>query len=123
MLMKEAYLSLDEWVCGEVASASPVPLLIYNWPGVSNGMDVNSDMLDVLGEHPNIVGIKLTCGSIAKVARVAAKFDPSEFNTYSGQSDWLVPALAAGAAGSITGMANFYPKVRSVCLLPFPGTS
>jgi len=94
----------------EVASASPVPLIIYNWPGVANGIDVNSDMLDVLGEHPNIVAIKLTCGAIAKVARVAAKFDPSEFVTLAGQSDWLVPALAAGAGGAITGLANFYPK-------------
>ncbi|KAH8894574.1 dihydrodipicolinate synthetase [Thozetella sp. PMI_491] len=94
----------------EVADASPVPLLIYNFPGVVAGLDVNSDMLSTLGAHPNIVGVKLTCGGIAKVARVRAQFQPEEFCALAGQSDWLVPAMAVGSTGTITGVANLYPK-------------
>ncbi|THY10704.1 dihydrodipicolinate synthetase [Aureobasidium pullulans] len=94
----------------ELADASPIPVLIYNFPGVVAGLDVNSDMLSKLGAHPNIVGVKLTCGGIAKVARVRAQFSPSEFCTLAGQSDWLVPALAVGSTGTITGVANLYPK-------------
>lgn len=93
----------------EIADKSPVPIIIYNWPGVTNGIEINSDIVDVLGKHPNIVGIKFTCGGIAKVARVADHFKPSEFAAMAGQSDWLVPALSSGAIGAITGMANFYP--------------
>ncbi|KAK7722562.1 hypothetical protein SLS64_001099 [Diaporthe eres] len=95
----------------ELAGASPVPVLIYNFPGVVAGLDVNSDMLERLGRHPNIVGVKLTCGGIAKVARVRASYDPSEFCALAGQSDWLVPALSVGSTGVITGVANLYPKV------------
>ncbi|TDZ29051.1 putative 4-hydroxy-2-oxoglutarate aldolase [Colletotrichum spinosum] len=94
----------------ELADASPVPVIIYNFPGVVAGLDVNSDMLSRLGKHPNIVGVKLTCGGIAKVARVRAEFEPSQFFALAGQSDWLVPALSVGSTGTITGVANLYPK-------------
>ena len=99
----------------QVASESPIHEVIYNYPGVVEGLDVNSEMLDVLGEHENIVGVKLTCGGIAKVARIAAKFGNmgDSFKALAGQSDWLVPALSVGGAGCITGLANLYPKVSS----------
>lgn len=95
----------------ELADASPVPVVIYNFPGVVAGLDVNSEMLSTLGRHPNIVGVKLTCGGIAKVARVAAEFRPEQFCALAGQSDWLVPAMSVGSTGAITGVANLYPRV------------
>ncbi|RAO71755.1 uncharacterized protein BHQ10_007767 [Talaromyces amestolkiae] len=106
----------------EVASASPIPIVIYNFPGVVSGLNVNSEMLQILGDHPNIVAVKLTCGTIASVARTAAKFGPGldlkdnkyagqpQFVALAGQSDWLVPALSVGGTGCVTGMANLYPK-------------
>lgn len=94
----------------ELADASPLPVAIYNFPGVVAGLDVNSEMLEILGQHPNIVGVKLTCGGIAKVARVKARFAPEEFSALAGQSDWLTPALAVGGTGVVTGVANLFPK-------------
>lgn len=110
----------------EVASASPIPIVIYNFPGVASGLNVNSEMLQILGDHPNIVAVKLTCGTIASVARTAAKFGPGldlkdnkyagqpQFVALAGQSDWLVPALSVGGTGCVTGMANLYPRVSTV---------
>lgn len=101
----------------EVASASPIPVMIYNFPGVAAGLNVTSEMLETLGEHPNIVAVKLTCGTIASVARSVAKFgraiDNPKFVALAGQSDWLVPCLSVGGAGSVTGLANLYPKVTN----------
>lgn len=77
-------------------------------------------MLSTLGKHPNIVGIKLTCGGIAKVARVKAEFEPEQFCALAGQSDWLVPAMAVGGTGVITGVANLFPKVSSPVSLRRP---
>ncbi|KAJ5832390.1 hypothetical protein N7474_000701 [Penicillium riverlandense] len=99
----------------EVATASPIPLIIYNFPGVAAGLNVNSEMLETLGEHPNIAAVKLTCGSIASVARTTAKFGRAldgspEFVALAGQSEWLVPCLSVGGAGCITGVGNLYPK-------------
>lgn len=86
-------------------------MLIYNFPGVAAGLDVNSEMLETLGAHPNIVGVKLTCGGIAKVARVRSVFEPEQFCALAGQSDWLLPAVSVGGTGTITGLANVYPRV------------
>lgn len=97
----------------ELADASPIPVVIYNFPTVAAGLDCNSDVLSQLGRHPNIVGVKLTCGGIAKVARIAAEFSPSEFSAVAGQSDWLIPAMAVGGTGAVTGVGNIYPKVCS----------
>ena len=96
----------------ELADASPIPIIIYNFPGVVSGLDVNSEMLDTLGKHPNIPAVKLTCGGIAKVARISAAFKTSVFCALAGQSDWLIPAMSIGGTGCITGVANLYPKVR-----------
>jgi 4-hydroxy-2-oxoglutarate aldolase len=97
----------------ELADSSPIPVLIYNFPGVSSGLDCNSEILEKLGHHPNIVGVKLTCGGIAKVARVRSRFEPETFCALAGQSDWLLPAISCGGTGTITGLANIYPRVST----------
>lgn len=94
-----------------MADASPIPILIYSWPLVTSGIEINSDILSALGKHPNIAGTKLTCGGIAKVARVAAEFNPSDFCALAGHSEWLVPALSIGGTGCISGFANLCPRV------------
>lgn len=43
----------------EVADASPIPVVIYNFPGVAAGLNVDSTMLDRLAKHKNIVGVKV----------------------------------------------------------------
>ncbi|KAL6862082.1 hypothetical protein J3F83DRAFT_762783 [Trichoderma novae-zelandiae] len=101
----------------EAASASPLPVLIYNYPNVVAGLDVDSEMLNRLAKHPNIVGVKLTCGGIAKVSRIAASYTADEFSALAGQSDWLVPALSVGGTGAITGIANLYPKLKEATAL------
>lgn len=110
----------------EVADASPLPVCIYNFPNVVAGLDVNSEALSKLGNHPNIVAVKLTCGGIAKVARVAAEYPRETFVAVAGQSDCecsatmartslilftgLIPCLSVGGGGCITGLANLFPK-------------
>jgi len=55
-----------------VADASPIPLIIYNFPGAVGGLDLSSDVIIQLAEHRNIVGVKLTCGNTGKLNRVVA---------------------------------------------------
>jgi 4-hydroxy-2-oxoglutarate aldolase len=94
----------------QLADTSPLPIVIYNFPNVVAGLDVNSDMLHQLAKHANIKAVKLTCGGIAKVARVSASYSPAAFTTLAGQSDWLSAALSLGGTGVITGVANAFPK-------------
>ena len=95
----------------DVAAASPLPIVIYNFPAVCNGVDLDSATIAALArKHRNIVGVKLTCGSVAKMTRLAAEFPPERFAVLGGQSDFLIGGLAAGSVGTIAGFANVFPK-------------
>jgi len=102
-----------------VADASPIPLIIYNFPGAVGGLDLSSDVIIQLAEHPNIVGVKLTCGNTGKLNRVASatrklslKRDSSnpEFLVLAGSADFSIQSLVAGGHGILAGLANIAPK-------------
>ncbi|KAM0331683.1 hypothetical protein ACHAQA_003362 [Verticillium albo-atrum] len=103
----------------KVADASPIPIIIYNFPGAVGGMDLSSDIIVELSEHPNIVGVKLTCGNTGKLNRVAAAtrklskhYDPAhpEFLVLAGSADFSIQSLVAGGHGILAGLANIAPK-------------
>ncbi|KAH6874441.1 hypothetical protein B0T10DRAFT_521909 [Thelonectria olida] len=94
-----------------IAKESQLPIVIYNFPAVCNGIDLDSATIASLAKrHSNIVGVKLTCGAVAKITRLAAELPPDEFVIFGGQSDFLIGGLAAGSNGTIAGFANVYPK-------------
>ncbi|CRG86282.1 Putative 4-hydroxy-2-oxoglutarate aldolase, mitochondrial [Talaromyces islandicus] len=97
----------------EVADLSPIPVVIYSFPGVTNGVDISSDVMSELAHHPNIVGTKLTCGNAGKVTRLSHQYSPKQFSVYAGSSDWLLPCLIGGGVGCVTGMGNVFPKSTS----------
>lgn len=108
----------------DVADVSPLPVIIYNYPGAVSGLDLSSDTLVALSQHPNIVGCKFTCGNTGKLNRVAAFTSPSSssaaashktassspFLCFGGSGDFTIPTLVAGGAGIIGGIANIAPK-------------
>ena len=106
----------------QVADGSPLPVLIYNFPGVTQGIDLSSDQLLKLAKHPNIVGVKLTCGNIGKMSRIVPDVNREEFAVFAGLVDALVPSLAAGASGAIGGLCNLVPRtvVRAYQLATTP---
>lgn len=101
-----------------VADASPLPLILYNYPGAVSGIDMDSDFLIKLAQHPKIVGTKFTCGNTGKLTRVAlatnAKTPSSEgsgYMAFGGMCDFTVQTLASGGSGIIAGGANVMPKL------------
>lgn len=92
-----------------VADASPIPLLIYNFPAVAGGLDMTSDQIITLSQHPNILGVKLTCGNTGKLCRTAAG-TKGGFLTTGGSADFILQTLVAGGDGVIAGLANLAPK-------------
>ena len=94
----------------EVAEKSPLPIVIYNFPAVCNGVDLDSEVITAIAKkHKNVVGVKLTCASVGKIVRLSAAFSPDEFSTFGGQSDFLIGGLASGSAGCIAAFANIFP--------------
>ncbi|KAL4752232.1 hypothetical protein BDW72DRAFT_212104 [Aspergillus terricola var. indicus] len=94
----------------EVADNSPIPVVIYSFPAMCNGVDLNSDLMSELAQHPNIVGTKLTCGNAGKATRLTQEYAHDQFAVYAGSSDWLIPCLIGGGSGCVTGIGNVFPK-------------
>lgn len=86
--------------------------MIYNFPTVTAGQDLDSDTIATLAEHSNIVGTKLSCGNIGKLQRLTSRFPSSEFAVFSGRTDAFLHGLNAGSAGAITALANILPKLH-----------
>jgi dihydrodipicolinate synthase/N-acetylneuraminate lyase len=106
----------------DVAAKAELPVLIYNFPGVTNGVDIDSDTItsivrDSAVANPsgisNVVGVKLTCASVGKITRLSGTFSSEEFAIYGGQSDFLIGGLSVGSAGCIAAFANVFPKTVS----------
>ncbi|KAI1814432.1 hypothetical protein GGS20DRAFT_412600 [Poronia punctata] len=93
----------------DVADASPIPVLIYNFPAACSGLDLSSDVILDLAQHPNIQGVKLTCGNTGKLARVVAGTEGTSFRTFGGSADFTVQTLAVGGHGIIGGLGNVAP--------------
>ncbi|BFZ54949.1 hypothetical protein PYCC9005_001987 [Savitreella phatthalungensis] len=96
----------------QLADNSPLPFLIYNFPGVTNGIDLQAPLLAKLAQHPKIVGTKLTCNTISKIQYLnpAAGAVPQGWAVFSGSSQFLPAGHAAGFTGAITGLSNMFPK-------------
>ncbi|KAI9488585.1 hypothetical protein BDB00DRAFT_847477 [Zychaea mexicana] len=94
-----------------VADESPIPVVIYNYPGVTQGVDIDAQTIVKLAKHPNIVGIKGTDGNIGKVGYVAHRITPEDnFALLAGSVDFFLPALAVGAVGCVPGLGNVAPR-------------
>ncbi|KAL2067326.1 hypothetical protein VTL71DRAFT_1750 [Oculimacula yallundae] len=102
-----------------VADKSPIPLIIYNYPGAVSGMDLSSDIIIQLSAHPNIVGVKLTCGNTGKLNRIVAATKSSKpqslnstppFLVLGGSADFTLQSLIGGGHGILAGLANISPK-------------
>lgn len=101
----------------DVADASPIPIIIYNYPAAVAGIDLSSDVISKLSKHPNIVGCKLTCGNTGKLARIAAATNAatpteagSNFMCMGGSADFTLQTLIVGGSGVICGIGNVAPK-------------
>ncbi|KAI6165538.1 aldolase [Pisolithus thermaeus] len=96
----------------DVADHSPLPYLVYNYPSVTAGTNLESDVILELSDHPNIVGTKLSCGSIGKLHRLTSAKPSSEFATFAGTTDVLLQGLLSGSAGAIAALPNIVPKLH-----------
>ncbi|MGA2961544.1 MAG: dihydrodipicolinate synthase family protein [Candidatus Korobacteraceae bacterium] len=55
-----------------VADRSPLPVVIYNAPHTT-GYDIPADVVAELAEHPNVIGIKESSGSLEKLRTIAGR--------------------------------------------------
>jgi 4-hydroxy-tetrahydrodipicolinate synthase len=89
-----------------ICEAVGIPVIAYNVP-FRTGVDIAVDTCKVLGEIPNLAGIKEASGDISKVSRILAN---TELAVWSGNDDQTVPVMALGGAGVISVASNVIPR-------------
>ncbi len=88
--------------------SSALPLLLYHIPQ-NTGVPVSDALLDALGDHPRLVGVKDSSGSTEELVRLAARFAGGAYLV--GHDTLVSAALAAGGAGSISAAASVAPTL------------
>ena len=92
-----------------VADASPVPVLLYNYPAVS-GVNLAPALIARLSQHANIAGIKETGSDAAQVGAFVDVAAPS-FAVIAGSAPPFYPSLCMGAVGGILAIACVVPEL------------
>ncbi|PNS20104.1 L-threo-3-deoxy-hexylosonate aldolase [Sphaceloma murrayae] len=101
-----------------VADKSPLPIILYNYPGAVAGIDLDSDLMIKLAGNKNIIGAKFTCGNTGKLSRVAQELGAASVKdqgkgwmAFGGFADFTMQCGASGASGIIAGGANVWPRM------------
>jgi 4-hydroxy-2-oxoglutarate aldolase len=90
-----------------VADASRIPIMIYNWPQAT-GLDIAPEAVAALSEHPNMIAIKESSGSLEKVMQMIREVKPG-FQVLVGSAPTLAPSFQVGAVGAVLAFANAAP--------------
>lgn len=97
-----------------VAEQGGLPLLLYNVPG-RTGCDMLPETVARLREHPAIIGIKEARGDRERISALA-ELVREDFVYLSGDDGSAGEAMLAGAAGTISVVANLAPQAfRALC--------
>lgn len=91
-----------------IADSIDIPVLLYNAPGFTGGMEIPLQVVLELSGHANIVGMKDS--SPAGPAKLLACLNPAEdFNVLAGSANFFYPSLHLGTAGGVLSLANALP--------------
>jgi len=90
-----------------VADQARIPLIIYNWPQAT-GVDIPVEAVVAISDHPNVIAIKESSGSLEKVMQMLREVRPG-FQVLVGSAPTLWPSLLMGACGAILAYANAAP--------------
>jgi 4-hydroxy-2-oxoglutarate aldolase len=92
-----------------LADAATVPLYLYTVPAVT-AFSLPEASITRLAAHPNIVGVKDSSGDPLRMQRLRPTVS-DEFELFTGSSQAMSLAMAAGAYGAITASTNYLPEL------------
>ena len=61
-----------------VADSSPVPIVLYNVPA-NTGVDMPTQVVRAMAQHPNVIGMKESGGDIAKIGTMIHQAEGQQF--------------------------------------------
>jgi 4-hydroxy-tetrahydrodipicolinate synthase len=92
-----------------IARHSPLPLILYNIPQCTHNPLAPETVLE-LAREPNIAGLKDSSGDFVAFSRGLLAELPGRFSWIIGEDYLDGPAMAMGAHGIVTGLANVWAR-------------
>jgi len=92
-----------------VAEKCNIPIVLYNVPK-RTGIDLKPELVAKLSQIKNIVAIKEASGSLSQLSQIIEQTQGRGFSVLCGDDDLTLPAMALGAKGVISVVANVAPK-------------
>jgi len=91
---------------------APIDCILYNFP-LNTGVTLSAALVNRLFETPHVVGIKDSSGDPASLAAYAEVAKGHGKQVFVGDERLVTDCLAAGGTGTISGLANSYPRLVS----------
>ncbi len=92
-----------------IADSIPIPVVLYNAPGFTGGVQIPPGTVCELAAHENIGGMKDS--SPIGPARFLSVLDrETDFAVLAGSANFFLPALHLGARGGVVSLANALPE-------------
>lgn len=92
-----------------IASASPIPVILYNVPGRTGVNMTPETCLRLARDFENIIGVKEASGNISQMDEII-KNKPRDFLVISGDDGISFPLITLGAVGVISVIGNAFPR-------------
>jgi len=93
-----------------IADQSPIPTMMYNAPKFAANLVFSTNLVSVLAEHPNIVGMKDTSKEDISIY-VNAVPKGANFYVLAGTINKLYAGLKIGAIGGVVSMSDYLPAM------------
>lgn len=96
-----------------LATASDLPLMLYNVPGRTGSNMGSSTVLRLATDHPDmIVAVKEASGDFEQVMEII-RDKPGHFQVVSGDDSIALPMISLGGSGVVSVIGNGYPAIFS----------
>ena len=93
----------------KISKESPIPIILYNVPSRTGSVIEIDTFLEIINQNDNIVGIKEASGNLS-FAQDLINSVPDNIKVICGDDQLTLPMLLSGGSGSISVIANAFPK-------------
>lgn len=93
-----------------IAASTKLPVIPYNNPGRTGGVNIQPETLNRLAQIDNLVAIKDSSGNMAQIGSYVDQV-PAGFGVFQGADSIFFPSLMLGAVGGIAGTGNIGPEL------------
>ena len=96
-----------------LANEQPLPLMLYNMPGLTKTV-IPLETIRCALEQPNIIGMKDSSGNLGYLHQILhLRGSRTDWPVFVGDEETLAYAMLAGAEGGVAGGANMFPRLYS----------